>query len=201
MAAALHLDIAVHNFGIQEYMQHSATTLEVFRTSYTFADGLLHPGDNPGLGVDLDEEAAARFEYAPAYLPVNRRLDGTVHEYLAGGVAGRIVFVGSVSDRGTTSQTAYSASKGGLRGLARTIAKEYGHRGIRANIVVAGLVDTSLSAGLPERFRQLFMAAPMRRAGTPHEIAAPILYLASPGTRFLNGETLYASGGIAEMNA
>ncbi|MEP7765574.1 D-mannonate dehydratase ManD [Sanguibacter sp. 25GB23B1] len=81
MAAALHLDIAIHNFGIQEYMQHSATTLEVFRTSYTFEGGLLHPGTAPGLGVDLDEDAAAAFEYTPAYLPVNRLRDGTVHDW------------------------------------------------------------------------------------------------------------------------
>ncbi|WP_307865008.1 D-mannonate dehydratase ManD [Myceligenerans salitolerans] len=81
MAAALHLDLAVHNFGIQEYMKHSDTTLEVFRTSYTFTDGLLHPGVNPGLGVDLDEDLAARFEYTPAYLPINRTLDGTVHDW------------------------------------------------------------------------------------------------------------------------
>jgi mannonate dehydratase len=81
MAAALHLDLAVHNFGIQEYMRHSPQTLEVFRTSYTFADGLLHPSDAPGLGVTLDEEAAARFPYEPAYLPVNRLTDGTVHDW------------------------------------------------------------------------------------------------------------------------
>lgn len=81
MAAALHLGLAVHNFGIQEYMPHSARTLEVFRTSFRFADGLLHPGDLPGLGVELDEEAAARFPYEPAYLPVNRLADGTVHDW------------------------------------------------------------------------------------------------------------------------
>jgi mannonate dehydratase len=81
MAAALHLDLAVHNFGIQEYMRHSAETLEVFRTSYTFEDGSLHPSDNPGLGVDLDTDAAARFPYEPAYLPVNRLTDGTVHDW------------------------------------------------------------------------------------------------------------------------
>ena len=80
-AAALHLDLAIHNFGIQEYMKHSDLTLEVFRTSTTFTDGLLHPGDAPGLGVELDEQAAAAFEYTPAYLPVNRRLDGTVHDW------------------------------------------------------------------------------------------------------------------------
>ena len=81
MAAALHLDIAIHNFGIQELMVHNARTLEVFRTSYTFVDGLLDPGENPGLGVELDEEAAAAFEYTPAYLPVNRLLDGTMHDW------------------------------------------------------------------------------------------------------------------------
>jgi mannonate dehydratase len=81
MAAALHLDIAIHNFGIQELMVHNERTLEVFQTSYTFVDGLLDPGENPGLGVELDEAAAAAFEYTPAYLPVNRLLDGTMHDW------------------------------------------------------------------------------------------------------------------------
>jgi len=81
MAAALHLGLAIHNFGIQEYMQHSATTLDVFRTSYTFTDGYLHPGDLPGLGVELDLDAAAGFPYEAAYLPVNRLRDGTLHDW------------------------------------------------------------------------------------------------------------------------
>ena len=80
-AAALHLDLAIHNFGIQEYMKHSEETLQVFRTSYTFEEGLLHPGDNPGLGVDYDDDLAAGFEYTPAYLPTARLLDGTVHDW------------------------------------------------------------------------------------------------------------------------
>ncbi|MFE5774553.1 D-mannonate dehydratase ManD [Brachybacterium sp. NPDC056505] len=81
MAAHLHLGLAIHNFGIQEYMPHSARTLEVFRTSFTFADGMLHPGETPGLGVELDREAAAAHPYEPAYLPVNRLRDGTVHDW------------------------------------------------------------------------------------------------------------------------
>ncbi|MET9482299.1 D-mannonate dehydratase ManD [Streptomyces sp. NPDC006638] len=81
MAAAIHLDLAVHNFGIQEYAPHSARTLEVFRPSYRFAGGLLHPSDAPGLGVEFDDETAARFPYEPAYLPVNRLGDGTVHDW------------------------------------------------------------------------------------------------------------------------
>ena len=80
-AAALHLDLAVHNFGIQEYMRHSDATLEVFRTSYRFATGLLHPGEAPGLGVELDDDAAAHFPYDPAYLPINRLRDGTMHDW------------------------------------------------------------------------------------------------------------------------
>ena len=80
-AAALHLGLAVHNFGIQEYMKHSAATLEVFQTSYSFENGLLHPGETPGLGVSLDGEAVARFPYVQAYLPVNRLLDGTMHDW------------------------------------------------------------------------------------------------------------------------
>jgi mannonate dehydratase len=81
MAAALHLDVVIHNFGIQEYMPHTPDTLEVFRTSYTFTDGLLHPSDTPGLGVEVDLEAAAKFPYRQAYLPVNRLADGTVHDW------------------------------------------------------------------------------------------------------------------------
>lgn len=80
-AAHLHLGIALHNFGIQEYMKHSAQTLEVFRTSYTFTDGLLDPGETAGLGVEYDDAAAAAFDYTPAYLPVNRRIDGAVHDW------------------------------------------------------------------------------------------------------------------------
>jgi mannonate dehydratase len=81
MAAAMHLGLAIHNFGIQEYMHHSKATLEVFRTSYTFAEGLLHPGENAGLGVEIDDKAAAAYPYTPAYLPVNRLLDGTMHDW------------------------------------------------------------------------------------------------------------------------
>lgn len=81
MAAALHLDLAIHNFGIQEYMPHSAATLEVFRTSFRFADGYLHPGEQPGLGVEYDDDVAAHFPYQAAYLPFNRLKDGTVHDW------------------------------------------------------------------------------------------------------------------------
>ncbi|MET4052687.1 mannonate dehydratase [Frigoribacterium sp. PvP054] len=81
MAAAMHLGLAIHNFGIQEYMKHGARTDEVFRQSFTFVDGMLHPGEQPGIGVELDERAAAAYPYAQAYLPYNRLADGTVHDW------------------------------------------------------------------------------------------------------------------------
>jgi len=78
MAAALHLGLAIPNFGIQEYMRHTAETDAVFPHAYSFADGMLHPGDAPGLGVEIDETLAETFPYDRAYLPVNRLEDGTM---------------------------------------------------------------------------------------------------------------------------
>jgi mannonate dehydratase len=81
LAAALHFDLSVHNFGIQEYMPHADETEQVFSHAYYFAGGLMHPGEAPGLGVTIDEDAAARFPYQRAYLPIARRPDGTVHDW------------------------------------------------------------------------------------------------------------------------
>jgi mannonate dehydratase len=81
MAAALHFDLSVHNFGIQEYMKHAEETDVVFPHAYKFEDGFMHPGEAPGLGVDLDEELAAKYPYQRAYLPLNRKLDGTMHDW------------------------------------------------------------------------------------------------------------------------
>ena len=76
MAAALHFGLSIPNFGIQEYMRHTDETDAVFPHAYGFRDGMLHPGEAPGLGVDLDEALAARHPYRRAYLPVNRLRDG-----------------------------------------------------------------------------------------------------------------------------
>lgn len=73
--------MSIPHFGVQECMGHRDLANEVFKVSYTFADGYPHPGDSPGLGVELKEEAAAAYPYDPRYRPVNRRLDGTVHDW------------------------------------------------------------------------------------------------------------------------
>ncbi|MDE2815971.1 MAG: bifunctional D-altronate/D-mannonate dehydratase, partial [Chloroflexota bacterium] len=78
MGAALHFDLSVPNFGIQEYMRHTEETDAVFPRAWRFEDGYLHPGEAPGHGVDIDESLAAKYPYRPASLPVNRLEDGTL---------------------------------------------------------------------------------------------------------------------------
>mgnify|MGYP001049868426 CR=1 FL=1 len=80
-AAQLHVGLAIHNFGLQEYMQHGAATNAVFQQSMTFTGGYLHPGDAPGLGVSIDPDRVGKYPYQTAYLPFNRLADGTVHDW------------------------------------------------------------------------------------------------------------------------
>jgi hypothetical protein len=81
-AASLHLGMAIHNYGISEYMQHSPDTNDVFQPEYKLVDGLIKPGESAGLGITYDDKLASQFEYEPAYLPVNRlKLDGTMHDW------------------------------------------------------------------------------------------------------------------------
>lgn len=78
MAAALHFGLSVPNFGVQEHMPHTDETDAVFPHAYSFDDGMMHPGEAPGLGVDIDENLAATYDYKRAYLPVARLEDGTL---------------------------------------------------------------------------------------------------------------------------
>ena len=81
LAASLHFDLAINNFGIQEYMPHPDVTHEVFKPNYRYEEGHLAIDDTPGIGVDLDEAAAAKFPYRPASLPVARKTDGTAFHW------------------------------------------------------------------------------------------------------------------------
>ena len=73
LAASLHFNLAVNNFGIQEYMPHNDIVNDVFKVNYHLEKGHLYVNDNPGIGVDIDEEGAAKFPYVKASLPVNRK--------------------------------------------------------------------------------------------------------------------------------
>jgi mannonate dehydratase len=78
MAAALHFDTAIHNFGIQEHMPHESLVDEVFPHDYHYSGGFMYVGDSPGLGVDIDLSLAKKYPYQRAFLPVNRAEDGTM---------------------------------------------------------------------------------------------------------------------------
>jgi mannonate dehydratase len=78
MGAALHFDVSIPNFGIQEWMHHAQETDEVFPRAHSYRDGALHPGEVPGLGVEIDEKLAAKYPYKRAFLPVNRLEDGSM---------------------------------------------------------------------------------------------------------------------------
>ena len=81
MAAALHFDLSVPNFGVQEYMRHTDETDAVFPHAYSFEAGSMHPGEAPGLGVDIDEDLARKYPYKRAFLPVARLEDGSMHNW------------------------------------------------------------------------------------------------------------------------
>ena len=81
MAASLHFETAIHNFGIQEYMRHTPETDAMFPHHYYFENGYLNVKDDPGLGVDFDEKLSMKFPYERAYLPINRKLDGAMYNW------------------------------------------------------------------------------------------------------------------------
>ena len=82
MGAALHFDLSVPNFGIQEHMPHNEATDAVFPHAYFYRDGFMHPGEVPGHGVTIDESLAAQYPYQRAYLPINRlQRDGALWDW------------------------------------------------------------------------------------------------------------------------
>jgi mannonate dehydratase len=82
-AAALHLQVVVPNFGVQEWTDFTQNALicEVFSTPAEFRDGYAQPPERPGIGVDINEEAARRYPYQQAFMPLVRLTDGSVHVY------------------------------------------------------------------------------------------------------------------------
>jgi len=111
---------------------------------------------------------------------------------------GRIIFISSVvGSTGQAGQTNYAASKAGLVGLARSIAKEFASRNITANIVAPGPVNTDMIKELSEQQQQNILAAvPLGRFAEPEEIAAAVSFLASDNAGFITGTTIPVDGGI-----
>jgi 3-oxoacyl-[acyl-carrier protein] reductase len=110
---------------------------------------------------------------------------------------GRIVVISSASaETGLPGQVAYTAAKAGLVGMARTLAAEWGHRGIRCNVVMPGLIATPKVLALPEAVRAAMSETlPLGRIGEPAELAATIAFLLSPGAAYITGAVIRVDGG------
>jgi NAD(P)-dependent dehydrogenase (short-subunit alcohol dehydrogenase family) len=111
---------------------------------------------------------------------------------------GRIIFISSVVGLyGSPGQVNYAASKSGLVGMARSITRELGARGITANVVAPGFIDTAMTAALPADLQQAYCASiPAGRFAQPDEVAGVVLFLASDDAAYINGAVIPVDGGL-----
>jgi 3-oxoacyl-[acyl-carrier protein] reductase len=112
--------------------------------------------------------------------------------------AGAIVLISSiVGIMGNVGQAAYAASKAGLFGLAKSLAKELGSRNIRVNAVAPGLIETAMTEKMPDAMREfLIKQAALGRAGTPEDVSGAVTFLCSDAAGYITGQTLVVDGGI-----
>ncbi len=112
--------------------------------------------------------------------------------------AGRIINITSVvGASGNPGQVNYSAAKAGVAGMTRSLAREIGSRGITVNCVAPGFIDTDMTKALPDAQRDVLLTQiPLGRLGRPEDIAAAVVYLASPGAAYVTGTTLHVNGGM-----
>lgn len=111
---------------------------------------------------------------------------------------GRIINIASViAVMGNVGQTNYAATKAGMVGFSKSLAREIGSRGITVNVVAPGFIDTDMTKALPEQQRAVMLSqVPLGRLGEGHDIANAVLFLASGGSTYITGETLHVNGGM-----
>ena len=111
---------------------------------------------------------------------------------------GRIINISSVvGAMGNAGQSNYSASKAGVGGFTRALAKELGSRNITVNTVAPGFIDTDMTKDLPEASKESMLTQiPLARLGAPEEIAAVVCFLAGDAAGYITGETIYVNGGM-----
>ena len=124
--------------------------------------------------------------------------DGVELRVMAQQRAGRIVNVASVVGVvGNVGQANYVASKAGLIGLTKTVAREFAARGITVNAVAPGFIETQMTAVLSDKVKELFLAQiPLGRAGSPADVAGAVTFLASDQAAYLTGQVIHVSGGM-----
>ncbi|MCH7932318.1 MAG: SDR family oxidoreductase, partial [Proteobacteria bacterium] len=112
---------------------------------------------------------------------------------------GRIIGIASVvGATGNPGQANYAAAKAGMVGFSKALAAEIASRGVTVNCIAPGMIDTAMTADLVDAAREAIIAGiPLRRAGTPDEVAACAVFLASDEARYVTGQTLHVNGGMA----
>jgi 3-oxoacyl-[acyl-carrier protein] reductase len=135
---------------------------------------------------------------------LNVNLKGTFHctkavvRYMAKQRSGKIVNIASVvGEMGNAGQANYSASKAGVIGLTKTIAREFAQRGININAIAPGYIETPMTEVLPEKAKEeLKRLIPMERLGKPEDVAEAVLFLVSEESNYITGQVLNVNGGI-----
>ena len=150
-------------------------------------DGLMLRMDEAQWDAVINVNLKSAYNYIHACTPIMARQRG-----------GSIINMSSVVGvSGNAGQCNYSASKAGLIGLAKSIAKEMGPRGIRANCIAPGFIISDMTAALPEEVRQAWIKTiPLRRGGTPEDVAKVALFLASDLSSYVSGQVIHCCGAM-----
>ena len=111
---------------------------------------------------------------------------------------GSIINISSVSGQmGNSGQANYSASKAGLIGMSKTVARELGGKGVRVNVIAPGFIETEMTEKIPEKYqKELKKIIPMKRLGSPEDIANATLFLASDISSYITGQVIAVNGGM-----
>ena len=150
-------------------------------------DGLMLRMDEAQWDAVINVNLKSAYNYIHAVTPMMARQRG-----------GSIINMSSVVGvSGNAGQCNYSASKAGLIGLAKSIAKEMGPRGIRANCIAPGFIISDMTAALPEEVREAWIKTiPLRRGGTPEDVAKVALFLASDLSSYVSGQVIHCCGAM-----
>ena len=150
-------------------------------------DGLMLRMDESQWDAVINVNLKSAYNYIHACTPIMARQRG-----------GSIINMSSVVGvSGNAGQCNYSASKAGLIGLAKSIAKEMGPRGIRANCIAPGFIISDMTAALPDDVREQWVKTiPLRRGGTPEDVANVALFLASDLSSYVSGQVIHCCGGM-----
>lgn len=202
MEAAADLEkLGVRSIGLKADVSKSAEVSEMFETAVKEFGKVEILVNNAGITKD---GLLMRMKEDDWDAVININLKGTflcskeAVKLMAKQRYGRIINISSVvAFMGNPGQANYSASKAGIVGLTKTIAKEYAGRGMTVNAVAPGFIETAMTAALPENVKQEMMKAiPIGRFGTVLDVANAVLFFASPESGYITGQVIHVNGGM-----